>query len=74
MKFNYLLCDNGGMSTAYDQEIIIPIGTNFLHEYGLYTVVEYRDKDGNPTRKTDKIKMVDCERIKTNEEIKKALT
>ena len=67
--YDYQLCDDGGVSQAESQRILIPIGTQFLHEYGMYRVDEYRDKDGEVTKVTNNISTVWCERIKTNKEL-----
>lgn len=67
--YDYQLCDDGGVSQSESQEILIPIGTQFLHEFGLYRVDEYRDGKGQITRVTSKITNVWCERIKTNQEL-----
>ena len=68
--YDYHLCDNSGVSTAWSQKILIPVGTKFLHEFGLYEVREYRDEQGELTKVTDRITQVICERLKTNAELK----
>lgn len=69
-RYTYLLCDDGGVSNAERQEILIPLNTKFLHEFGLYKVTEYIDSKGNTTKITAKIDRVVCDRLKSNQELK----
>lgn len=67
--YTYLLCDDGGVSNAERQEILIPLNTKFLHDFGLYKVTEYIDRNGNTTKTTAKIDRVICDRLKSNAEL-----
>lgn len=60
-KYHYLLCDDGGVSDWFG-EILIQRGALFQHEYGVYKVVCYLDKNGEETEKRSKIEMVECQR------------
>lgn len=62
MKYTYLLMDDNGISNS-ENEIIIPVGTIFLHEFGLYKVLSHRDKDGVISKKKADITQIECERI-----------
>lgn len=65
MKWHYLLCDNGGVSDIWDCEMLVPIGSMFRHEYGIYQVCEYIDDEGNNVdRQFGLITQVLCERVK----------
>lgn len=68
--YDYHLDDDSGSSLAEEQAILIPIGTKFLHEYGLYQVGHYRNQVGEVTRKQDEIYTVHCDRIKSNNQLK----
>ena len=61
--YDYQLSTDSGCSTAWEQEILVPIGTKIFHEYGLYKVTGYGDKDGKDTKVTANIQNVWCERI-----------
>lgn len=69
-RYDYHLEDDSGVSEAWDQKILIPIGTKFLHDFGLYEVREYRDESGELTDKRSKIKGVWCQRLKSNQQLK----
>jgi len=45
----YSLIDDGGVNTL-EMDLIIPIGTYFLHEYGLYKVTDYDKESINCNR------------------------
>lgn len=70
MKFHYLLSDSNGCSDIWDCEMLIPIGTEFLHEYGLYKVSSYINDNGDSVNKKSQIDHVICDRIKSNQELK----
>lgn len=72
-RYNYVLIDDGGANDLSNQQILIPLGTKFLHEFGLYQVSEYVDRAGNTTKKTANIYKILCDRLKTNQELKKAI-
>lgn len=72
-RYDYQLCDDGGVSTAWEQEILVPIGTKFLHEFGLYIVDGYMTEQGINTMKKENISQVICNRIKTIPEIERSI-
>lgn len=46
-KWDYQLCDDGGVSTEEDVKVFLSVGTTFVHEYGTYKVTDHRImKDG----------------------------
>lgn len=61
-KWNYHLSDNGGSSLVENQEFLLPIGTLFRHEYGMYRVRVYLNIDGQEETRYNKITDVDCDR------------
>ncbi len=61
-KWNYHLFDNGGVSLCEDQEILLPIGTLFRHEYGFYKVVAYRNDQMEEETRYSLITNVECDR------------
>lgn len=61
-NWNYHLSDNGGSSLVENQELLLPIGTLFRHEYGIYRVIMYLNSDGQEETRYNKITDVDCER------------
>ena len=63
MNIHYLLGDNGGVSDIYDMPVIMPTGTKFMHEYGLYEVLYFIDENGKKVTNTDQVTQVMCERI-----------
>lgn len=63
MTYTYLLCDDGGVSNT-EAEFIIPIGTKFKHDFGVYKVERWIDDDGNDRQAFGEITQVVCERIK----------
>ena len=69
--FLYLLSDNGGVSNSEDQELLIPKGTVFLHEFGLYKVVRFYNDEGDIATSHDEISQVLCERIYSLKELNK---
>lgn len=70
MKINYHLVDDGGISSVWDQEILLPIGAIFRHEFGVYEVKRYRDADGLPTEEYENIEQVECDRIRDNKQLR----
>jgi hypothetical protein len=40
-EWDYQLIDDGGISTAEGVCVLIPIGGEFIHEYGRYKVTEH---------------------------------
>lgn len=61
--YTYLLIDDGGVSNS-ENEILIPIGTKFRHEFGYYKVINYRNSEGDIETRMDKITQVECDRYK----------
>lgn len=68
MKYTYYLSDNGGCSDI-DIEILLPIGSRFRHEFGIYEVKRHINYMGNTETKFKSIEAVDCERVFSNKEI-----
>lgn len=69
MIYTYLLIDNGGVSNS-ENEIIIPKGTRFRHEFGVYEVMAWLNDKGQEEQEFNKITQVSCERKWSNFEIK----
>lgn len=44
-EWDYQLCDDGGVSTAENVPVLIPIGGIFEHEYGKYKVTEHMKRE-----------------------------
>ena len=61
--YQYHLGDSGGSSLVEDQELLLPIGTVFRHEYGVYKVISYLNENCEEETNYSKITQVDCERI-----------
>lgn len=61
--YQYHLGDSGGSSLVENQELLLPIGTVFRHEYGVYKVISYLNENCEEETKYSKISQVDCERI-----------
>lgn len=61
--YQYHLSDSGGSSLVENQELLLPIGSIFRHEYGVYKVISYLNDNNEEEIKYSKITQVDCERI-----------
>ncbi len=61
--YQYHLSDSGGSSLVENQELLLPIGAIFRHEYGVYKVISYLNDINEEETKYSKITQVDCERI-----------
>lgn len=69
IEWDYCLADNGG-SNNIDLPVLLPEGTRFYHEYGIYEVTAYLDNRGAETRKMSDICVIICERRFDQNEIK----
>lgn len=61
-KWDYHLSDNGGSSLVERQEILLPLGSVFRHEYGIYRVKAYLNELGQEESRYSHITDVDCDR------------
>ncbi|MBB2951999.1 hypothetical protein [Sphingobacterium sp. JUb56] len=60
--WDYHLGDNGGSSLVEKQEILLPLGAIFRHEYGIYRVTNYLNAGGLEETRYSHITDVECER------------
>jgi hypothetical protein len=60
--WDYYLCDDGGCNTIESQEILLPIGTIFRHEYGFYKVSGYLNDKGEDETRYSFITKIDCDK------------
>jgi hypothetical protein len=67
MEYSYHLIDNGGVSTVY-LPIVLNIGTQFEHEFGLYKIEAIEPQESEPYAP-----QFLCERIDTTQHLTEAL-
>ncbi len=65
-SYSYHLGDSGGSSLVEKQELLLPIGTIFRHEYGFYEVRYYLNDNNEEETRYSLITQVDCERVFKN--------
>ena len=62
MEYVYLLQDENGVSNS-ENEILLPIGTVFSHEFGTYKVTGWFDIDYRKTDLPNMVDQIECDRI-----------